>query len=145
VAAAAYLDPDDLAQRVASLLKLDRHDLPPNWELIVADSNAVAAAQVYGALRQRGLSDADARAWARGPEFTLDIGQYWALSKGAGLHNYDNRYVDRLNRLPELLGQAWLGEDSAGAPVGGPVGGGWMHNQEHDVFLDRDTGEFEGW
>jgi hypothetical protein len=41
-------------------------------------------------------------AWDRGSEFETDIGLYWCLVKGAGLHGYDSTYIKLLDRRKEL-------------------------------------------
>jgi hypothetical protein len=93
-----------LATRLANHLKLagGSADLADFWTNIISDSLNSAYLDIVSALMARGYTKAQVDAWDRGSEFETDIGLYWCLVKGAGLHGYDSTYIKLLDRRKEL-------------------------------------------
>jgi hypothetical protein len=127
---------------VASLLGLDSSSLPAKVELTITDSLEAASNEVHSALRSRGLTQEQAAAWTRWPEFERDIALYWTLVKHGALHSYSAEFIDKLNRVEELKTVELLDPD--GNSLSAEVGHGRMRNKT-DVFVEYDTGEFKPW
>ena len=118
-----FLTDAELTTALVNVLRQTEGTLPPAWGEIIAASNQSAYLDIRGALLSRGFEASQIDQWARGREFNLDIGLYWCLVKGAGLHGYDDRWAERLDRRKELY--AVLVELSTGtpqAPTGDPGG-----------------------
>lgn len=98
-----FITDDALKTRLAAVLKQsDPGDLADVWDGIISDANAAAYNSIVAHLAARGYTLAQIAAWDRRDEFNMDLGLYWALVKGAGIQAYDDRWVEKLNRLKEL-------------------------------------------
>lgn len=86
-----------------------------HWLTIVEQANGSAYQDILGALLQRGLSLTQIDTWHRGIEFQRDLGLFWALVRGAGLHGFDDTYIKPLDRRKELETVALI--DAVGAPL----------------------------
>ncbi len=72
------------------------------WPAIVTASNLSAYQEIVGALTERGYTLTQIATWDRGGEFETDIGLFWCLTKGAGLHGNDPTFIFKLDRRAEL-------------------------------------------
>lgn len=101
-----FITDADLKQYLADTLKVDMGTMPTAWGRIVTAANSAAFLDIRGGLIRRGYRAADILNWDRGAEFNRDIGLYWCLVRGAGLHGYDDRFIkcfDRRKELTEVL------------------------------------------
>lgn len=117
----SFLTDAELKTSLAATIKVASGDLPAYWDTLITECNSAAYLDVRGGLIQRGFTAVQADAWDRGKEFQKDIGLYWLLVKGAGLHEYDQKFVMLLDRRKEL--QTVLVEIAGGAtqtPTGDP-------------------------
>jgi hypothetical protein len=132
----AFITDEQLRERLAGLLKVaaDSELIDDNspWQTIIEDSNESAYQEILGRLSDRGFTMAQIESWSRRQEFNIDIGLFWALTKGGGLHAYDDRFIVKLDRREELDSVAIL--DSSGSALGpsgsGTVGYGPMAEDE---------------
>jgi class 3 adenylate cyclase len=103
VAVVPFIDDNALLAAVASLLQQDPADLAGTfWDGVIAKANATAFNQVVELAEQKGYTDAQIQAFARGAEFQESLGIYWALKRASATHAYDQAAVDAFNRLDEL-------------------------------------------
>ncbi|MCX7664395.1 MAG: hypothetical protein N2112_02490 [Gemmataceae bacterium] len=117
----SFLTDAELKTSLAATLKVDESSLAAYWDTLITECNQAAYLDVRGGIIQRGFSSAQADAWDRGKEFQRDIGLYWLLVKGAGLHEYDQKFIMLLDRREEL--KSVLIELAGGAnqtPAGDP-------------------------
>lgn len=101
-----FITDSQLLERLAGVLKIDPEDVAvsvPYWLKIVADSNQASwndiRAQLVGV---RGFSDGQVSSWDRGAEVQTDLGLFWCLVKGAGLHEFNDTFIRHLDRRGEL-------------------------------------------
>jgi hypothetical protein len=99
------------------------------WEDAVPAALLLAEAEVYGVLRGRFLTDAQIDAWEGLDAFVLEQATYHALVNSGGLHNWDDKWVEKHNVLERLETVA------IAAVTTGPVGRG---------PLRAVAGEFDG-
>ena len=99
---AAPITTAEMSQRVADFLSVDVAGLPAKWATIIDDSVKSAAAEVLGAFKARGFSDAQYAGWDRSREYVIDIAVFWALTKGGSLANYSDAFLRKLDRRSEL-------------------------------------------
>ena len=99
---AAPITTAEMATRVADFLNQESAGLPPRWASIIEDSLKSAAAEVLGAFKARGFSDAQYAAWDRSREYVIDVAMFWALTKGGALANYSDAFLRKLDRRPEM-------------------------------------------
>ena len=109
-----FLTDTDFRQALADTLKMDVAKLGAYWDRQCKQAHESAYLDVRGALLARGFSASQADSWARGAEFERDIGLFWALVRGAGVHNYGSDFIDRLDRRAELM--TVMVEVESGAP-----------------------------
>jgi hypothetical protein len=129
-----FITADELKQIVADALHQTTAQLPSEWDRIVFLSNQTAFMDIRGKLLQRGYDTAQMLNWDRGPEFQRDLGLYWSLVRGAGLHGYDDKFINKLDRRKELeiclVEIGGLTTNASNQPQ--PVQGGDMnHRVEH--------------
>jgi hypothetical protein len=98
-----FLVDKDFRQALADTLKVDVADLGSYWDRQCQQAHNSAYLDIRGALLARGFLSAQIDTWDRGAEFERDIGLYWALVRGAGVHQFDPTFVDRLDRRAELM------------------------------------------
>ena len=141
-----FLADADLKAAVASLLSKAPADLPSLWDGIITRANADAYGDIKRRLAVRGYTIAQIDAWDDGAEFQHSIGLFWTLSRAAGLHDYNDKFVNRLDRRAELDEVVVL----TGAEVVIPgntttaetMGTGRIKTQPQDVFaglMDKTT------
>jgi hypothetical protein len=130
-----------LKTALASMLKVGIDAMHAYWDGIIRDSNNAAWGEIQRRLTARGFTANQIASWEDSAEFNRDIGLFWCLVKGAGLHGYDDKFIKLLDRRAELLEVqlASLPADDADT-----VGFGKMSNAD-DVFLDNQTGKFRKW
>ena len=134
-----FLTDAHIRASVVAALKVSAGDLPDYWDQLINESHTAAYQEIVGALIGRGFTQAQIDAWSRGAEFEKDLALFWALTKGGGLHNYDDRFPKSLDRRKDLLtvqvysGGVWVtpGEDP------GTVGSGAISTSD-DLFNYRD-------
>jgi hypothetical protein len=97
-----FLPNAQLKTRLAAMLKYDEASLPDYWDVIIADANESAYGSIISHFLNRGFTQSQIDAWDQGEEYQRDIGLFWCLVKGGGLHNYDPTFVKLLDRRNEL-------------------------------------------
>lgn len=98
-----FLPDTDIQTALAAILKTASFgDLPNFWTVIVQNAHPQAFNDIQTALLRRGFSVAQVQAWDQGPYFERTQTLYWCLVNGAGLHNYDPKYIVMLDRRREL-------------------------------------------
>jgi hypothetical protein len=112
---AAYLDNDAIKDAVAAALKVDVADIPENFLTAIPAAHQNAVDQLASFAASRGFTAGPPPAWAAGPGFERDQSVYWTLVKGAGLEAYDDRWVEKMNRLKEMMAATIT--DAAGAVI----------------------------
>jgi hypothetical protein len=112
---AAYLTDADIRTAVAATLGVDADGLADKWAECIAEGHATAVGQLASFAAARGFTAGPPAAWAAGPGYERYQSVYWALVEGAGLFAYDDRWVEKLNRLKELQGVTIT--DSSGAVI----------------------------
>lgn len=93
----------DFRQDLADTLKIDVADLGAYWDRLCKQSHESAYLDIRGALLARSFTVGQIDSWGRGAEFERDIGLYWALVRGARVHNIGGDEIERLDRRAELL------------------------------------------
>jgi len=74
----------------------------PYWGNIITASNLSAYNSIVTNLQAQGFTPQQISLWDRGIEYNTDIGLYWCLIKGAALHSYDDKFMNRFDRRKEL-------------------------------------------
>lgn len=92
----------ELKTSLAATLKVLVSDLPAYWDVLIPECNESAYYCIRGILLQRGFLVSQIDNWDRGREYQIDLGLYWLLVKGAGLHEYDDKFILLLDRRKEL-------------------------------------------
>lgn len=82
------------------LLKDSSGTLVSWWASIVADAVESAYADILTALVNRGYTQAQVDAWDALLAWSRRLAIYYALSMGAGLHSYDDKFIEKLK--PDL-------------------------------------------
>lgn len=82
------------------LLKDSSGTLVSGWASIVADAVESAYADILTALVNRGYTQAQVDAWDALLAWSRRLAIYYALSMGAGLHSYDDKFIEKLK--PDL-------------------------------------------
>lgn len=103
--ATPFITDQALLSAIEGLLKVPKSSVgfnAPYWVGIVADANQAATNEIYGQLAARGFLAAQIAAWDRRQEFAKAIGLWWALTMGAALAGYDDKFVKALDRRKEL-------------------------------------------
>lgn len=99
----AFIDEAKLKTRVQAMLKqLNIADVASHYEVHIADSVEAAYQEIVSAFLARGLTKAQADTWARGAEFNIDLGLFWVFTKAAGLHDFPDTWINKLDRRAEL-------------------------------------------
>lgn len=99
----AFITDAQLKTQLAAALKLaSSASLPVGWDDIIAKSNLAAYQTIVAKLSGRGYTAAQIAGWDQGAEFNTDIGLFWCLVKGAGLHGNDPTFINKLDRRAEL-------------------------------------------
>ncbi len=117
----SFLTDAELKTTLAATLKVAEGELPAYWTTLITECNQAAYKDVRGGLIQRGFTSTQADSWDRGKEYQRDIALYWLLVRGAGLHEYDQKFILLLDRRKDL--QTTLVEIAGGtnqAPTGDP-------------------------
>jgi hypothetical protein len=99
----------------------------PFWQTIVDKAWADSYGYIFRALVARGFgSVTQVPLWDDGPSFQKSIGAWMALTEGGALGNYDDKFIERLDRREELktvqvtIGFRWQdpdGKDQSPLPV----------------------------
>jgi hypothetical protein len=101
-----YVTADQLFGYVTALLHRAQPEVQldaPFWKEICTQAATDAYGYCYRALVSRGFgSVTQAPLWDDGPGFQKAIGAYLALSAGAALGAFDDKFVAKLNRIDEL-------------------------------------------
>jgi hypothetical protein len=112
-----YITDAQLKQAVKDRLGLAADQpLASRWDSIIADANQAGWQDIVNHLRARGYTQAQVDAWDSRAVFNRDQGLFWALTNGAGLHGFDDRYIGKLDRRAELDGLVILIVGVATAP-----------------------------
>lgn len=112
----AFITDAELKTRVQAMLKqLNLGDVASHYEVHIADSVESGYQEIVSAFRERGLTKAQADTWARGKEFNIDQGLYWVFTKAAGLHDFPDVWIIKLDRRAEL--KTVVLTDDAGEPI----------------------------
>jgi hypothetical protein len=104
------IDEDEMTAILASSLKTtpDKITATGVWEKTIVDSIDAAYQDIVGALTERGYTSSQIAAWDRAEEYNRDLGLFWCLVKGAGLHGNDPTFINKLDRRKELESVAIL-------------------------------------
>jgi hypothetical protein len=134
-----------LLAHVQAVLAVEALDPATPWTAIAHYANVAAYGQIRRALMLRGLSQAQVDSWDDGAEYQLDLGLFWALTKGGCTKDYDQKFIQALDRRDELK-TAYL--TTGGAPVvpaTSRVARGAMVDSVNDIFAltDRDLWDWE--
>ena len=100
-----FITDAQLLTAIESLLKRLRGSTSfdaPYWSLIASQGNAAAANEIMRQMSGRGYLAAQIAVWDSGAEFEMDLGLFWAPTKGGAGHNYDNKFILPLDRRKEL-------------------------------------------
>jgi hypothetical protein len=129
--------------RLAALLKKGSDTGPsglqPYWDVIVTDSHQSAWNEIVRRLAMRGHSLGQINTWDAGSEFEIDISLFWCLTKGAGLHGYDDKFITKLDRRDELDDVIITSGGSIVVPdgdTGDQVGFGYLRDDQSLVTMD---------
>lgn len=102
MAATGFIIDAVLLDHVKGLLTVATLDLDTPWTGIAHFANLAAYGQIRNALLKRGFSIAQVDAWDDGAEYQLDLGTFWALTKGGCTKDYDAKFIASLDRRKEL-------------------------------------------
>src|ERR1700688_1921836 len=94
----SFLAASDLQTLIEGELKVPANSLVttvPAWGPVIAQANTEAYADIQQAFLSRGFSAAQLVGWDNGATYQGKIGVYKALCMGAGLHGYDDKFIDR--------------------------------------------------
>jgi len=128
-----FITDDQLKQAVADAMKQPVTSLAPAWDRIKVDANQEAYKDIVGILLNRGFTQAQIDAWDRGAAMQRLQGLYWAFVHGAGLHNFDDRWVNKYDQRANLESVAVSsGGDVSGADAGVAVSG--LMNTDDDRY-----------
>ena len=101
-----YQTADQLYTYVTALLHRATTEVQrdaPFWQEVCVQANTDAYGYCYRALVSRGYGSASqVPFWDDGAGFQKAIGAYLALTAGAALGAFDDKFVARLNRIDEL-------------------------------------------
>jgi len=84
----------------AYVLKGESGDLITAWTEIATDALDMAYAEIRSILVNRGYTTTQVDAWDDLDAFWKRQAVYLAMAAGAGLHNYDDRFIEKLK--PDL-------------------------------------------
>lgn len=96
-----FIDDATLKTKVQELLSLDVFP-SVDWAAIITDSNQSATNEIYSALLDRDYAFGDAQGWDRAIEFNTDLALYWALTKGGATGDFEDKFINALDRRAEL-------------------------------------------
>lgn len=82
------------------LLKDSSGTLVSGWTTIIADAVEIAYGELRAILVDRGYTTTQVDAWDDLLSFSRRLAIYYALSLGAGLHSYDDKFIEKLK--PDL-------------------------------------------
>lgn len=133
-----------LKQALADMLKKSVSDLSAYWDRIITEANRSATDDITYRLMARGYSVAQIDQWDQRVTFNTDIGLFWALTRGGGLGDYPDLWVNKLDRRKELDTIAIFaggvvilpGADSDGS--GFAIGGGRLNEAGYRFNFDTD-------
>ena len=95
-----------LRARLASIMRVSTSDTTIDasspWEQLITDAASSGYEDVVSRLMARGFTKAQVDLWRRLTEFNVDISLYWLFTKGAGLHAYDDKFINKFDRRLEL-------------------------------------------
>lgn len=99
----AFIGDDMLLDRIKALV-VGRGVLDANtpWDVIAQDANEAAFGEIVSALSSRGYTGAQISLWDRRQEFNKDLGLFWALTEGGVAKNFDDKFIEKLDRREEL-------------------------------------------
>ena len=100
--AGPYLTHDELKQRVAGVLQKDVATLDPRWDGHVANGLDFGWQEIADRLSARGFTEGQIDSWDRRVEFNETLGIFRALTLGAMLTSFDDRYIKMFDRRGDL-------------------------------------------
>lgn len=112
-----------IKDRLASLLKFSggAAEIDDIYDNIIVDARTAAYNEIVGSLATRGYSPTQIDAWDRGAEFETDLALWFCLVKMAGTIGADDRFIARLDRRPDLMGDPSRGISPVPITVGGQL------------------------
>jgi hypothetical protein len=111
---------DEVRQNIADSIGLSSlTELHPRWTRICQEAVDEALRDITGALAERGWSETQILAWTRLHPVHLMQSTYWAAVMGGGFHNFDDRWVNKLDQR-ETLKTMPLTDDGGIVAPGGP-------------------------
>lgn len=98
-----FLQDSDIQTQLAAVLKTDASNLDPYWTAtLIPTWHANAYQDIVTRLTARGFTGNQIASWDRGKEFESCLSLFWLLTQGSGLHDFDDRAIERLDRRKEL-------------------------------------------
>lgn len=136
----AFISDADLKAHVQAMLAQQQlGDVAAKFDVFIHDAVEAGYQEIVSAFLARGLTRAQADAWARGREFNIHLGLFWVFSEAGGLHNFPDTWIKKFDRRKEL--ETVFLADSAGVPVVPSDSAGVVHGtiKRHplDVFTER--------
>ena len=105
-----FIADSDLQLALESVFKQNGGQLTTNvpaWSQIITQANSDAYALIQEKLLERGFTLTKIQSWDFGTNYQTEIGVYKALIKGAGLHGYDDKFINQYkgttDRLEDVL------------------------------------------
>jgi hypothetical protein len=129
----------DLKSKLKDVLQKATFEAVTSWDSIISDSNLSAYNYIVSALLRRGYTMDQIDAWDSRTTYEIDIGLYWSLVKGGCTKDFDETFINALDRRLELLDlELVIGGEIVVPPVlplggGGSVQSGTMKN-DNDLF-----------
>ena len=123
-----------LLKRIEAMLKVGEGATAfnaPFWSGLATDSNAAAFNAIRRIMAGRGYIASQLALWDDGAEFEMDIGLFWAFTKGAGLHDYTDKWIKPLDRRKELLDVVFTIGGVFQSPLGPPLAFGFGEFEDY--------------
>lgn len=120
-----WITDETLKQALADILKKSAGDLSDYWDRIITDANQSATDDITYRLMARGYSVSQIDQWDQRVTFNRDIGLFWALTRGGGLGDYSDLWINKLDRRKELETVALFAGGTVILPGAEADGGGF--------------------
>jgi hypothetical protein len=94
---------DEVRQSIADAIGLSSlTELHPRWTRLCQEALDEGLRDIIGLLAERGWSTTQVLAWDRLHAVHLMQATYWAAVLGGGFHNFDDRWVNKLDQRETL-------------------------------------------
>lgn len=88
----------DLQTQLEGVIKVAAGTLvstTPSWGPVITQANATAFARISEVFLEKGYTAAQVLSWDNGVVYQQAIGLYLCLTFGAGLHGYDDKFIEK--------------------------------------------------